>query len=131
MLIFSNSQLQEHSTQEYIEKGEKMKILTLAKYSSEAITGMVQNPMSRTKAVSEVFQGAGVKIHSIDFILGDWDVMLVAEADSLDQYTAVILTIVSSGSIEDWKTYPLISDEEFTKGMEISNKLVNSYKKPN
>ena len=108
-----------------------MKILTLAKYSPEAIKGMVQSPMSRTKAVSEVFHGAGVKIHSIDFILGDWDVMLVAEADSLDQYTAVILTIVSLGSIEDWKTYPLISDEEFTKGMEISNKLVNSYKKPN
>ena len=108
-------------------------MLTLAKYSADAFKGMVDNPMSRSKAVSAVFEGAGVKVHSIDFCLGDWDVVLIAEAESLDQYTAVILTVVSSGSIEDWKTYPLISDEEFTKGMKIANKLAVSaaYKKPN
>ncbi len=110
-----------------------MKILTLAKYSSEALKGMVDNPMSRSKAVSSVFESAGVKIHSLDFCMGDWDVVLLAEAESLDQYTAVILTIVSSGAIEDWKTYPLISDDEFTKGMQTANKLTKSsaYKKPN
>ena len=109
-----------------------MKMLTLAKYSAEAFKGMVENPMSRSMAVSSVFEGAGVKIHSIDFCMGDWDVVLIAEAKSMDQYAAVILTIVSSGSIEDWKTYPLISDEEFTKGMQAANKLSKAaaYKKP-
>lgn len=108
-----------------------MRILTLAKYSQEAIQGMVQNPLSRSEAVSAVLEGAGLRVCSIDFCVGDWDVVLVAEADSLDQYTAVILTVVSSGAIEDWKTYPLISDEEFTNGMRIANKLASSYKKPN
>ena len=110
-----------------------IKILTLAKYSAEALKGMVDNPMSRSDAVSKVFDGAGVKIHSIDFCMGDWDVVLIAEAETMDQYTAVILTIVSSGAIEDLKTYPLISDKEFTEGMKTANKLVtgSAYKKPN
>ncbi len=110
-----------------------MKMLTLAKYSSEALKGMVENPMSRAKAVSAVFEGSGVKVHSIDFCLGDWDVVLMAEAESMDQYTAVILTVVSSGAIDDWKTYPLISDDDFTKGMKKANELASAsaYKKPN
>ena len=110
-----------------------MKMLTLAKYSQEAFKGMVDNPMSRAKAVSAVFEGSCVKVHSIDFCLGDWDVVLMAEAETMDQYTAVILTVVASGAIEDWKTYPLISDDEFTKGMEKANKLASAsaYKKPN
>ena len=108
-----------------------MRMLTLAKYSQEAIQGMVQNPVSRSEAVSAVLKGAGLKLCSIDFCVGDWDVVLIAEAESLDQYTALILTVVSSGAIEDWKTYPLISDEEFTNGMRIANKLESSYKKPN
>ena len=110
-----------------------IKMLTLAKYTPEALKGMVENPMSRAEAVLKVFEGAGVKIHSIDFCMGDWDVVLMAEAETMDQYTAVILTVVSSGAIEDWKTYPLISDKEFTQGMKIANKLVtaSAYKKPN
>ena len=110
-----------------------IKMLTLAKYSPEALKGMVENPMSRAEAVLKVFEGAGVKIHSIDFCMGDWDVVLMAEAETMDQYTAVILTVVSSGAIEDWKTYPLISDKEFTQGMKTANKLVtaSAYKKPN
>ena len=107
-----------------------MKMLTFAKYSQEALRGMVENPTSRTAAVSAVLENAGLKVHSIDFCIGDWDVVLIAEADSWDKYTGVILTVVSSGAIEDWKTYPLISDEEFTGGMKIANTLTGAYERP-
>ncbi|HUG14186.1 MAG TPA: GYD domain-containing protein [Thermomicrobiales bacterium] len=91
--------------------------LIQATYTSEARAAFVANPQDRQASVRALADKLAIRIESFDFSLGDYDVVIIAEAP--DDVTAVAVALVASapGHLSAYKTTKLLSNDEMMAAM--------------
>ncbi len=78
--------------------------ITQGRYTREAIKGMIVRPEDRADAVSRLLSKAGARMISLYFTFGEYDFLLIAEAQSETQIAAALLTAASGGGVTGLRT---------------------------
>lgn len=104
-------------------------ILTGA-YTLDAVRGLMAKPEDRTAAVSAVVSAAGGTLLHYWVTTGDTDFLLVAEADSAEDFLAGVMVAAASGSVTNIKTVRAWSSAEFAKVAEKAAAIAGSYAAP-
>jgi len=87
--------------------------LIQASYTAEASAAFVRKPQDRVEGLRTLIQGLGGQLDSLDFCLGDYDVMAIYSAPDDVTAAAVALSVVAPGHLKSYKTTKLLSQEEF------------------
>jgi uncharacterized protein with GYD domain len=102
------------------------KYLIQGSYTAEGLRGLHKDKASgRKAAVSKMLEGIDGKVEAVYFSLGEYDVVVIADAPDAISAAAVGLTVSASGLIRT-KTTPLLTVEETDKA--LSKKI--SYRPP-
>jgi uncharacterized protein with GYD domain len=91
--------------------------LIQATYTSDARAAFVANPQDRQASVRALADKMDVRIESFDFSLGEYDVVIIAEAPDDVTAVAVALAATSVGHLSAYKTTKLLSNEEMMAAM--------------
>jgi uncharacterized protein with GYD domain len=78
--------------------------ITQGRYTREAIKGMIVRPEDRADAVSRLLAKAGGRLIGYYVTFGEYDFLLVAEAQSETQMAAVLLAAAGGGGVTDLRT---------------------------
>ena len=102
------------------------KYLIQGTYTPEGIRGLHKDKASgRKEAVTKMIAALDGKVDAVYFALGDYDVVVIADAPDAISAAAVGLTVSASGMVRT-KTTPLLTVEETDKA--LSKKV--SYRPP-
>jgi uncharacterized protein with GYD domain len=95
-------------------KGVAMpRYLVQASYTPAAAAAFVNNPQDRVAGVRALAQKMGGSLESMDYCLGDYDLVAVATLPDDLTAAAMALAVNSAGHIKSYKTTRLMSAEEF------------------
>lgn len=99
-----------------------------ASYTPEAWATLVQNPQDRREVFRALFEGSGGSLHGSWLSFGDYDVVLIVEAQ--DNIWAAASSIVASagGAVKAVKTTPLLTWEEGVEAMRAAGGI--AYRPP-
>jgi uncharacterized protein with GYD domain len=113
------------------EREEPMAIyITQGRYTADAIKGMVATPENREKAVAELMEKAGAKLHALYFTFGDYDFLSVSEAPSEEVMASALIAGAASGGISHLKTSIAITAKDAVKAFKSAAPLAKSFKAP-
>ena len=87
--------------------------LVQASYTSAAIAAFVSNPQDRVAGARTIAEKLGGKLESMEFSLGDYDVIAVASLPDDITAAALALAINAPGHLKSYKTTRLLSSQEF------------------
>lgn len=87
--------------------------LIQASYASPAIAAFVSNPQDRTPLIRALAEKMGGKLESLDFCLGEHDIISVVTLPDDTTAAALALAICAPGHIKSYKTTRLLSSQEF------------------
>ena len=87
--------------------------LVQASYTTAAAAAFVNNPQDRVAGVRALAQKVGGSLESMDYCLGDFDLVAVATLPDDLTAAAMALAVNSAGHIKSYKTTRLMSAEEF------------------
>ena len=91
--------------------------LVRASYSSQGVADLIKSPEDRARAVRPVIEGMGGRLESFDFVLGEDDVVFIAEFPDNASVAAFSMACSASGAISSFKTSALLSAEEAMEAM--------------
>ena len=97
--------------------------LTQFKYPSSSWQSMVRAPVDRFKMLSTMIDAMGGKMLCGFYCYGEYDGMIVAEADTEEKYLAIIVSVISSGGVSDVKTTVLFDSDKAMKAFEIAKNV--------
>lgn len=105
-----------------------MKVLVLGTYSAEALAGMVGNPSDdRTAAVTAMMEATGMKMHSMDFLRGEYDFAVIGEGDSFEDVAAIKMLVMASGALSSMKILEMVDINAIA---EKASAVSSAYRKP-
>ena len=79
--------------------------ITQGRYTRDAITGMINKPEDRAKAVAALATAAGAKLLSYYVTFGDYDFLVIMDGGKDPTKTmAALMTATSTGGVTDLKT---------------------------
>jgi uncharacterized protein with GYD domain len=111
------------------DKGALMpRYLVQASYTSAAATAFVSNPQDRFAGLKAVIDKLDGKLESMDFCLGDYDVMAVFSAPDDTTAAALALAVNAPGHLKSYKTTRLLSSQEFLAAQQKAHGV--SYQAP-
>lgn len=84
-----------------------------ASYTSAAAAAFVSNPQDRVSGVSALIDKMGGKLESLDFCLGEYDLLAIATLPDDMTAAAISLAVNAPGHIKSYKTTRLMSPQEF------------------
>lgn len=87
--------------------------LVQASYAPAAIAAFVSNPQDRVGGVRAAVEKLGGKLVSLEFALGDYDVVGIAELADDATAAAFSLAVNAAGHLKSYKTTRLLSADEF------------------
>lgn len=90
-----------------------------AAYSSEAWSAQIQIPRNRVDDLQRMLEPTGTKIHHGWYSFGEYDIVLIAEADGNTDVVAAVLAAAAGGAVKSLRTTPLLTIDE---GMEAMQK---------
>ncbi len=90
-----------------------------AAYTAEAAAAFASKPQDRVAGIRALLERMGAQLDSLDFCLGDYDIMVTYTAPDDTTATAVALAVIAPGHLKAYKTTKLLSPDEF---MEASRK---------
>src|SRR5579863_10324236 len=99
-----------------------------ASYTSAASAAFVSEPQDRVAGVRALIEKVGGKLESLDFCLGDYDLVVVGTLPDDTAATAVALAVTSAGHVSKYRTQRLLSADEFMAAQRMAHGL--SYKGP-
>ena len=102
--------------------------LVQASYTSAAIAAFVSNPQDRAAGLRTVIEKLGGKQESLEFSLGDHDIIAVASLPDDTTAAAVALVINAPGHLKSYKTTRLLSSQEFLAAQQKAHGV--SYQAP-
>ncbi len=91
--------------------------LVRASYSNRGIADLMKNPEDRAAAVRPVIEGLGGRLESFDFVLGEDDVVFIADFPDNVSAAAFSMAATATGAISAFKTSPLLSPDEAMEAM--------------
>ena len=84
-----------------------------ARYSTDALKAMVNNPQDREAAARPLIEALGGKLHSLYFCFGAEDVIALIEAPNDEAMAACALAVGASGAfLEWWRQRKLMTSKE-------------------
>jgi uncharacterized protein with GYD domain len=92
--------------------------LIQASYTSAAAAAFVSNPQDRVAGVQAVVKKVGGKFESLDFCLGEYDIVALASLPDDTTAAALALAINAAGHISGYKTTRLLSPKEFLEAQQ-------------
>jgi uncharacterized protein with GYD domain len=78
--------------------------ITQGRYTRDAIKGMIIKPEDRADAVGRLLAKAGGKLIAHYLTFGDYDFMVISEAQNELQIASALLAAGSSGGVTDLRT---------------------------
>lgn len=87
--------------------------LVQASYTSAAAAAFVNNPQDRVAGVRAVVEKMGGHFESMDYCLGDYDLVAIAVLPDDVAAAAMALAVNAPGHIKSYKTTRLMSSQEF------------------
>ena len=94
-----------------------------ASYTAAAAAAFVSTPQDRVAGVRALIDKAGGKMESLDFCLGDWDLLVMCTLPDDTAATAVALAVNGAGHLSKYRTQRLLSAEELTAAQKIAHGL--------
>jgi uncharacterized protein with GYD domain len=102
--------------------------LIQASYTSAAAAAFVSKPQDRVAGIRAVVKKLGGKLESLDFCLGDHDVVGVCTLPDDTSAAAMSLAVNAPGHLKSYKTTRLMSAKEFLEAQTKAHSV--SYKAP-
>jgi uncharacterized protein with GYD domain len=102
--------------------------LIQASYGAGAVKAMVATPQDRTGPINEIVTGAGGRVQSIFFALGEYDLIIIAEMPDAASAAAVGLKVGAGGAMSKYQTTALLTPQEAMSAMQKAQQL--NYKPP-
>ena len=87
--------------------------LIQASYTCNAAAAFVSKPQDRTAGIKAIAKKMGGKIITLDFCLGEYDVIGIAEFPSDSAAATMSLAVNAPGHLRSYKTTPLLSAADF------------------
>jgi len=87
--------------------------LIQASYTSAAVAAFISKPQDRVAGLKAAVEKLDGKLESLDFSLGDYDVMAVFSAPDDTTAAALALAVNAPGHLKSYKTTRLLSSQEF------------------
>ncbi len=86
--------------------------LIQASYTPGAWAAQIKNPQDRLNAVAEMLAPTGVKFVQAFYAFGEYDLVIIAEAENNVDAAAGVLAAVSGGALSNIKTTVLMTSED-------------------
>lgn len=99
-----------------------------ARYSTDAIKAMVDNPQDREAAARPLIEALGGKLHNLYFCFGREDVMAIIEAPDDEAMAACALVVAASGAFSGGATTKLMTAKEAMAAMGKAKSARAKYK---
>lgn len=104
--------------------------ITQGRYTAEAVAGMAANPENREKALGDMMEKAGCKLHALYFTFGEYDFLSITEAPNEEAMAAALIAGAASGGISGLKTSVAIPAKDAVKAFKLAGPLAKSFKPP-
>ncbi len=102
-----------------------------ARYSDEAIKGMVASPTNREQAGRAFVEAIGGKMHAFYHVVGSrHDVMYIVETPDHVTGVAADMVLRASGAVADGEIYELMSSVEGLEAIKKAATIAASYSPP-
>jgi uncharacterized protein with GYD domain len=94
-----------------------------ASYSAAGMKGLMKDKAeTREKAVAALCKSVGGKLDAMYFVLGDDDVIVIADLPGRAEAAAVCMTVASSGALSAIKTQGLLTMAEMDAALALTPK---------
>jgi len=104
--------------------------ITQGRYTADAVKRMAANPENREKAVAELMEKAGCKLHALYFTFGEYDFLSISEAPNEAAMASALVAGAASGGVTGLKTSLAIPAKDAVKVFELAGPLAASFKSP-
>ena len=87
--------------------------ISLIQYTQQGLAAIKESP-KRLDAARKAFEQAGVKIKEFYLVMGEYDIVIVAEAPNDEAITKTSLTLASKGNVRT-RTSRAFTEPEYRK----------------
>ncbi|MEO7223353.1 MAG: GYD domain-containing protein [Devosia sp.] len=102
--------------------------ITQARYTHQAISGLVESPEDRSEEVRGLFERAGCKLMSYYMTLGEYDFIITYEAPNVLTAMSVLATAGAGGGVTETKTIAAISTAEAKQAFEMAKSAAGKFR---
>jgi uncharacterized protein with GYD domain len=102
--------------------------ITQARYTHQAISGLVKNPEDRDEEVRGLFERAGCKLLSYYITFGEYDFIITYEAPNAIAAMSVLATAGAGGGVTDTKTIEAVSTADAKQAFEMAKKAAGKFR---
>ena len=99
-------------------------------YSADAWAAQLRNPQNRVDVTRPLFDRLGIRIESVYYTFGDYDLVIVVEAPANVNAAALSLAVTASGACKAVQTTPLMTIEEGIAAMRMGAEAATVYTPP-
>ncbi len=97
--------------------------ITQGRYTENAIKGMVDQPEDRAPAVAALIEAAGGRMLHYYVTLGEYDFMVIAEADGNSEFLAALMVAGASGGVTGLTSTQAFTTAEAKSAMAKANAI--------
>ena len=102
--------------------------ITQGRYTETAIKGMAAKPEDRKAAVSALVEAAGGKLVEYYVTLGEYDFLVISEAQNDKMLLQVLVTAGATGGVTDLKTTTAFTTAEFAEAAAGAHSLIAGFR---
>ncbi len=102
--------------------------ITQGRYSESAMRGMLKKPEDRSEQVRGLIEASGGKMLSYYMTFGDYDFIVITEAEDLQQVLSALLVAGGTGGVTGLKTVPAVTGAEAESAMGKANAMVHKFR---
>lgn len=102
--------------------------VTQARYTQQAMKGLVATPEDREQEVRGLFERAGCRLLSYYFTFGDYDFLIISEAPNPTAILSVLAVAASGGGVTDVKTALAITTAEAKDAFSMANRSASQFR---
>ncbi len=107
------------------------KYMIMGRYSPAAMKAILEEGSDREAAARQVVEAAGGTMLGFYGMMGqDYNVCIIVDVPGVAEYIGAIAPAITSGTLEAWRTIPLIDSADVVKGAEVARKASVGYQPP-
>jgi uncharacterized protein with GYD domain len=106
------------------------RFFTLGRLTQAYAKGIVAAPEDRGPALRKLVEAAGAKLVEFYFVTGDYDFLMVTEAEEIEKIVPVLLAVGAAGTVSDLKTFTGWTPAEFKSIAASAAAVATAYKAP-
>ena len=102
--------------------------VTQARYTQQALKGLVEKPEDRQEEVARLFERAGGRLLSYYMTFGEFDFLIISEMPSESAMLSVLATAAAGGGVTDVKTSLAIPTSAAREAFEAANRAASQFR---